>query len=764
MCQNISPEFFLGKKSHCNNAPTVLLLRLDKVVNTPLPYAMSDELVSLITKQSIFQHNFPIDLNFAQAPGIKSPTEPSSQSVPYNKLICRNNSELFFAQDNLVRCCTINPITSNYKLLKTAHADFEVVSLEINESSTFLAIVGDLIVDIVSLPLVLNTKQKSVFIEDKHYRITDVGKIKKVLWQSIVANDSMLVILNDKFEVYGFDLKKSVTIPAIKICFDEKVNSVTFGSRRKINDGLKLYASTDDKIISADFYNDSTKIAVSESAIDVAIGDSQNVIEMIKDKFPGQLTLLTLAEAQLKVYESLHDQLLNNLREVRGLYTEDPYELFIVEPKLTSPDYKPRTVAQIGADDLVSFGDNEHIGLLAAIENDTIFYFSNILGSGLVEYEEPKQVSYTKPKKGFGFVDALDDINAEKLFWQQDLNALEFLQSEKLPFSGKGYLKNLNGRGNKFVAVIDGSLVVVNCEWVGELLADLESESIDTLDKIKPTYNLLSSGKDLQGFAVITKFDLEVGVIVRDNLEIVTINADVITEQEEAKEGLKIDDKPFVPSLAISVEPFAEIQSNLKALENSVSLKCDPNIKLEPTIEVLEKLNNDSLKVNQAVFGYSVYAIKLQSRTLAQLKSLKLQVETLKNLTDDTPYNDEIDDRISKVVQKQEVLDSRVKHIQSKINNEMYKVKNVPFSKEEKEYFGEINSWNKITLDMIEQLKGLSEEVEECKKIRPAEEDPEEKVVLENLLLQQKVKKLLTWLKFQGSEIHDLMERVSIKA
>lgn len=140
---------------------------------------MSDELVSLIAKQSIFQHNFPIDLNFAQAPGIKSPTKPSSQSIPYNKLICRNNSELFFAQDNLVRCCTINPITSNYKLLKTAHADFEVVSLEINESSTFLAIVGDLIVDIVSLPLVLNTKQKSVFIEDKHYRITDVGKIKK---------------------------------------------------------------------------------------------------------------------------------------------------------------------------------------------------------------------------------------------------------------------------------------------------------------------------------------------------------------------------------------------------------------------------------------------------------------------------------------------------------------------------------------------------------------------------------------------------------
>lgn len=65
---------------------------------------------------------------------------------------------------------------------------------------------------------------------------------------------------------------------------------------------------------------------------------------------------------------------------------------------------------------------------------------------------------------------------------------------------------------------------------------------------------------------------------------------------------------------------------------------------------------------------------------------------------------------------------------------------------------------------MIDQLKELSEEVKECKKIRPAEEDPDEKVVLENLLLQQKVKKLLTWLKFQGSEINDLMERVSIKA
>lgn len=726
---------------------------------------MSDELISLITKQLIFQHSFPTNFNFAQESGSTiPPASPPAASIPHNKLVCRNNSELFFAQENLVRCCTINPITSNYKLLKTPNANFEVVFLEINESGTFLAIVGDQIIDVVSLPPVLNTKQKSIYIEERHYRITDVGKIKKVLWQSVVANDSMLVILNENSEVFGFDLKKSVKVPSVKISFCEKINSIAFGSRSKINDALKLYASTDDQILSVDFYNSSTRIAVSESAINVAIDDSQNTIETIKEKFPGQSVLLTMAKTQLKVYESLHHQLLNNLREMRGLYTDDPYELFIVEPKLTTADYNPRVVAQIGADDLVSFGDNEHIGLLASIKGDTISYFLNILGSGLVKYEEPKQVGYAKPKKGFGFVDSIDEANAEKIFWEQDLNSLEFLQSEKLPFDGKGYLKNLNGCDDKFVAAIDGSLVVVRCQWVRELLADLENDSIDSLDKIKPTYNLLSSGKDLQGFAIVAKFDLEVGVIVRDNLEIVTINADEVLELEGVVEQLKIDEKPFVPSLAISAEPFAEIESSLKTLQNSYSLKNDPNVKLEPTIEVLEKLNKDSLATNQAVFGYSVFAIKLQSRTLAQLKSLKLQVETLKNLTDNTPYNDEIDDRIGKFSQKQEELDTRMKHIQSKINDQMYKGKNVPLSKEEKQYFEEINAWNKTTLELIDQLKVISEEVEECKELKPTVEgEYDEKVVLENLQLQQRMKKLITWLKFQGSEIHDLIERVSIK-
>ncbi|KAI5961065.1 NUP82 [Candida margitis] len=724
---------------------------------------MTDKLISSITKQLIFQHNFPIDFNFTNAPKTKIDTI-LPPSIPHNKLICRNNSELFFASGNLVRCCSINPVTSNYKLLKTPHADFEVVSLEINESGTFLAIVGDSVVDIVSLPPVLNTKQKAVYIEEASYRISDVGKVRKVLWQSIVANDSMVVILNENSEVFGFELKKSVKIPAIKISFDEKINSVSFGSRSKINDGLKLYASTDDKVVSVDFYNGSTRIAVSEYAIDVAISDSQNTIEIIKDKFPGQSNLLSSAEAQLKVYESLRGQLSNNLREVRALYTENPYELFTVELKLSTPDYKPQTVAQIGADDLVAFGDNEQIALLATIKNDTISYFSNIIGSGLVKYAEPEQLTYSKPKRGFGFVDPFDEINTEKLFWQQDLNSLEFLQSEKLPFNGKAYLRNLTGCDSKFVAVVDGSLVVVNCEWVSELLSDLDNDSVDSVEKINPTYNLLSAGKDLQGFAVITKFDSEVGVIVRDNLEIVTTNADdVAPKKDEEKEPLKIDDKPFVPSLAISAEPFTEIESNLKTLEKSVSLKNEPSMKLEPTVEVLEKLNKDSLEINQAVFGYSVYAIKLQSRTLAQLKSLKLQVETIKNLTDDTPYNNEIDDRISKIFQKQEDLDSRMKHVQSKINEQMYKIQNVPLSKEEKEYFEEINAWNQTTVDLIDQLKVFSDEVEEFKNTQPAEEDQDEKVVLENLQLQNRVKKLLTWLKFQGSEIHDLMERVSIK-
>lgn len=73
--------------------------------------------ISEITQQQIF-HTFLESLS----------VDSKSKLLSQNKLVCRNNLDLFFANENLVRCCTINPEYTNFRLLDNKYDDFKIRS------------------------------------------------------------------------------------------------------------------------------------------------------------------------------------------------------------------------------------------------------------------------------------------------------------------------------------------------------------------------------------------------------------------------------------------------------------------------------------------------------------------------------------------------------------------------------------------------------------------------------------------------------------
>ena len=812
---------------------------------------MSEDLGSQITNQSIFQNHFSritgtsSSSSSSSSTGSTTTTKEELTNLFKNKLICKNNSELYFAVDNLVRCCTINPTTKNYKLLKTQSAAFEIQELVINESETFLALVSaSSCIDIIALPSKLNTNfdseqnagSNSVFIDASTYRVEVPGTVKQAIWQPIVANDSMLVVLNDRSEVFGFDIFKSTKVPQVYVKSDgnkDVINSIAFGSKCKISDGLKVYASTNDKILAMNFFTTDTQIAVSKEAVDQAIADSKTVIELIKENFGSDenlsnLQLLRLAYEQHAIYENMQYQLLRNYKEMRGVYTSNPYELFKVNLNLSLREevkinYDPTIVANQGANQIISFGDNDLVSLFALINKDVISYYISLLDSTFINYNEPADAKYVKPKKGFGFVDTFEKVNAEVEFCKNELNVLEFLQSEKLPVNGEvqeesapssksstsststtssssSSLQKITNTDDKFVAIINSDMVIADCSsWVKKFVNGLQNNASDILRDVKPAYSLLSLGNDdIQGFAFVDKFSQEVAVVVRgDQLELVNFTQD---EEPQKQQNLVANlqsgqtHAQKTPSL-FQESPFAELESSLKSFEslvNSTTLqlksKSMQDFGSKPSMEKLQAISEQSYETTKLFSGATAYAINLQARVLSQVKNLQRQLGCLNSLEEVKSHEDykEQNERIERIQRRQETIDARMQALQDKIEKQFSQKIDLPLSVQEGKYFKEINELNATTQELIEKIADYKQQVAKVEKEKKGikgsatnsegEEEPEGEPEpeaeaehkdfpsSETIYLENKLRKLRTWLKMQSTNIQDMMERLEIAA
>lgn len=410
----------------------------------------SERFISEVTQQLIFK-------TFIESLSVNN----ESKLVSQNKLVCRDNLDLFFANENLVRCCTINSEYTNFRLLDNKYDDFKIRSLEMNSLGTLMALVGDKDLVVVSLPTSLTTSNSSL-LPVKSYKIHGIeGHIKKVIWQSIISNDCCLVVLNDKSQIKSYDLSLSSYEPQLsidlkedKVFKDEEAVSFAFGSKSNLSGSLTLYVASSSSNIYAiyPFIHKLGKISTTESNVSDLLDESASIINAIQEKFPSKDLVKSYNQnvvnnASAKQYSyvlAFQKQFENSFpprKEYRQLFAEKPIEYSILNQELPD-DFHPALQGPISTlkdksfKDIACINSNDRVSLLSSISvsatNEPFLSFHSQLKPLImkwskldeehtadVEYAlkikleekstklQPKN-GYIKPKRGFGFIDEIE--------------------------------------------------------------------------------------------------------------------------------------------------------------------------------------------------------------------------------------------------------------------------------------------------------------------------------------------------------------------
>lgn len=417
----------------------------------------TEKFISEITQQQIF-HTFLESLS----------VDDKSKLVSQNKLVCRNNLDLFFANENLVRCCTINPKYTNFRLLDNKYDDFKIRSLEMNSLGSLMAIIGDTELVVVSLPTSL-TASNSSLLQVKSYKIHGLeGYIKKVVWQSIVANDCCFVVLNDKSQIKSYDLSLSSHEPQLSIDLNkenafkgESALSISFGSEANLSGSLTLYVAASSSNVFAiyPFIHKQGSIATTKSNVQDLLEESTSLITAIQEKFPSTDLVQSsnqngLNHASMQQYayiSSLYRQFettFTTRKEYRQLLSPNPLELSVLSQELPdnfSPIVQgPVTIVKDKIlKDLTCIASNNNIPILAAISisksNETYLSYHSQLKPLIMKFEKNDESSenedvdppkipqieannnesinkkgYIRPKKGFGYIDEVELADEEE--------------------------------------------------------------------------------------------------------------------------------------------------------------------------------------------------------------------------------------------------------------------------------------------------------------------------------------------------------------
>lgn len=378
-----------------------------------------------------------------------------------SKLVCRNNSDLFYAKENLVRACTVNTYSSNFRILENDYGSYQIKSLEMNSLGTLLALIGDDDLVVLSLPNSINSITDSI-IPAKSYKIKNIGgSIVKVIWQEASTNDCSIVVLNNKSEIKLFDLSISTSIPQCNMSLKENMHfdkedatSITFGSLDNLQGALTLYiASSKGKIYSVfPFVHKNANLSIKKSSLTKFIKESEYLIRSVEKQNPEEdsfnLRSSVLRKALVKQYEyfsHLSKQLNSNVKprvEKRNTLSDTPLELYIVGQNL--PDtFKPclqgpMCSVENSIEDITNFVASEDVSIISTLSlnnsaEPVLSYFAQLKPLIMKwtecdeeedELEKELEISkteklplittninlgYRKPAKGFGFIDMDDE-------------------------------------------------------------------------------------------------------------------------------------------------------------------------------------------------------------------------------------------------------------------------------------------------------------------------------------------------------------------
>lgn len=796
-----------------------------------------DQFVSQITQQKVFLHYLNSSI----------PQDEPSTPLPYNRLVCRGSSDVFFVSSNLVRCCTINPNTTNYKLLDIANPFYDIISLAMNKSGTLLALVGEEKIDVATLPSNI-MKGDRVYVDGSSFKIQNLnGKIRKCIWQTSAANDSVLVVLNDKSQIKAYDLTKSLEVPIVDMDLtsfknfkNQEATSITFGSDQNLAGGLTLYVTTKSNIYAVyPFTSNTTKLVTTKEAIDVALQDTKSAMELIQEKYPTNLTTIassSLDKAALKqfdYYMSLNDQLngtLPNVKEVRDVHTDKPYELFVVQQNLN--DFEGPVlqgpIISVGSDiqDIASFGNNPVVSLLTSVgDNNVVNYYAQlapmlmkfkVAGDISVESKESTPAvpvsNYVKPRKGFGFIDNTESeerslvkrTQSQEAFWKEELSTLDLLHTDRLPSdatndnnknNSKNFPTYLGELDEYRFTIFMGSkkVVIVDCAWVKDFVTDLTGDKVDDI-AVAPHYGVASEEPEpILAFSYIKDKITSTGeylLVLRnkasDDLEVIQIVNNTAEDSSVQPKDLLLLTDNVKSDLSLTYNapsPFGELLAELQKLStiNVATEGIHGNTSLDTgDIDNLEKLNKISINTIKLTKEYSIFGIKLQSRILSNLDSLKEQKSILNKIksqyeTKDVGNDGESEsesEKLTKLGEKQEKLDKRFIGLQKKIYDALNKYntnRSLPLSDAENSWFKEIdnldqtvntNGYEQDSLtEKIEKLSLQVKAVVESSKVNK-DNGTSDITPVEQLELEKRLRKLKNWLIREDKAIQGLKNKL----
>jgi nucleoporin NUP82 len=625
-----------------------------------------DEFVGHISEQEIFRTTPYMTLESRQT---------GEKAEIANHLECKNNRYLFNAVGSVIRFCNIYERSMNYRLLDCGEELFEIRSIQLNSLGNLLAVIGfHEELTIYNIPDSINMMDaKPYFV--KGYKIDNIGgSIKKLIWNPIIANDSTIVILNNKNQIKSWDLTISYKSPQIFVDlfnfdnFDGNAVSMTFGSDALFSGALTLYIATNDKLFSMyPFIHKNARLALTHSQVLDGFEESAAIFKSIEKEFPSD-SLVTGLNSYLKVsiirqYEfckNLKSQLSHVLPIESRIFDSslNKSEVYIFDqnlPNTFSPCFQgPINTKEFSKiHDIQNIYSNGEVSILSTLydNNGNLNLSYDLQLNPLImmwtqsgdSYENPftvekkplmetpikkKSPEYVKPKRGFGFVDLTSDTNEndskptlkvdtkeqETEYWKNQLSKLDTLAIDILPLSANlkidAVIKVFDNLEDQFIIQTEGSII----------LAD-SNEWISTL-----MFNI-SCGESIDDIQINNKYRLITGNTPQLGL---TLAKDILTET-----GLHF------------------IQTN-KSKTNNLKIFSIQEPKIDTTI-AKEKSIKTYKETKEVLFKpYSVDDLLLQYQSLKfpNISSVSVTSNKKDHLKDNIEYLDDVN-KISNEVLKQ---------------------------------------------------------------------------------------------------------------
>lgn len=424
---------------------------------------------------------------------------PTSKSYTFgNKLALNQNRDLFYAIGNMIRVCSINSDTKNYRVIKTLFSPFDISEIGLNSSGTFLYSTDYKHIIVQNFPRVFQ-QAKNVHVSGESYNLKGLdpkSKIVKIIWNLKIKRDLSLVVLEDNNTIKLYDLNVSAS-PRMVVNLNDhenfkgnKATSISFGSCSNLIGSLSLYITTESSKIFAiyPFVSRHSQICVSKEDIECSLDESYDIADFIRsgiNQFNND-DLNVLIDNQINFFKSFDRQREQKPRKEVRIGPNGNEEIYHVSVKFNSCDHLivqgPIANLKMGKiKDICDIGMDDDISIMLVINSDVdgfmVKYLAQlkplIMAYGVKDFdilknfqelavsteensipttssqqligfnqEKVNDKPYQAPRVGFGYVD--DDLSSEN---EEELSTetseeRQSLQLDELPQRDKRTTQN----------------------------------------------------------------------------------------------------------------------------------------------------------------------------------------------------------------------------------------------------------------------------------------------------------------------------------